>query len=241
MLQRRVLALLLIVLAPFVLWGCQGGTTPTEADTQDTQVSSGTLHVVSVLELPDSAVATLPSEALQQMGMHGWVRSDVGFERHEDPTSFSVRSGNVVSKVGPDGAFQLTDREDCALYFKDVPLLMDELPLVRTVDAEGNVHMTMTLSVRAHDELHQRHGGHHTNSHLPCLDYNGPYGNQKDNQWWGQAGVNFVGSDCDLAFVTCVQYDYSKSPICNGSFNCSSLIGHCTGYHKHTYYGGPGC
>ena len=145
-------------------------------------------------------------------------------------------------KVKPDGTFPLNDPNDLTLYFEDVAILMDKAPIVRTIDAQGRVHLDVILSVRAHSELHdQHHGGHHTNSHLPCLDYNGPYGNQKDNQWWGQSNVNFIGSDCDVAFYTCMWYDFTKSPICNGSYNCSSLIGHCTGYHKHTYYGGPSC
>lgn len=230
----------LVAISPLVLSGCMGEKAQMPVVPEPT---TGSLHIVSVLEMPDSMVAALPHGALQEMSNEGWVRTAQGFERYEDPTTFSVSSGAIVSTVKSDGSFEIADRNNYTLQFMSLPISMDRAPIQTTIAADGTVHMMAMLSVREHLMHNDHHGagGHVPNGTLACLDYNGPYGNQKDNQWWGQAQTNFIGSDCAVAFSSCVFYDFTKSPICNGSFNCSSLISHCTGYHKHTYYGGPKC
>lgn len=242
---RRLGVAAAVLLLPVVLWGCQQKKTLTQPLPAP---AAGTLEIHSVLEMPETAIASLSTEALHDMAEHGWVRTDRGFEHVEDPTSFSVHSSGVISKVQPNGTFSVADPSSYSLYIKnhnpsgdELQVFMDNAPITRSVDAQGNVHMVMTLSVLAHEEMHNHLAEHHTGAYLACNDYNGPYGNQKDNQGWWQDSINFVGSDCQAAFSSCMWYDFTKSPICNGSFNCSSLIGHCTGYHRHTYSYGPKC
>ena len=79
------LAAIVLTLGPLVLWGCgEKVTAPTSVKT-----TSGSLRITSMLEMSDSLVAALPSEALQEMTGHGWMRTAQGFERHEDATVFT--------------------------------------------------------------------------------------------------------------------------------------------------------
>lgn len=208
--------------------------------------TSGTLRVRSVIEFTDADADALPSEFAATLREHGWVRTASGFERSENPQTFSVTSGGSTSPVADDGSFRSESAADLRLNYQGYALNPAIVPLTRE-EHDGRVTLTLTLSVsehlrhHAHGHAHPKAGDPQPESHLPCLDYNGPWGNQRPNQPFPQSAYNFNGSDCMSAWPVCMVRDFTWWPYCNGHRNCSAIIGHCGTYHRHTYPGGPSC
>ncbi|WP_394578568.1 hypothetical protein [Cytobacillus firmus] len=76
----------------------------------------------------------------------------------------------------------------------------------------------------------------HKYPNLPCLDYNGY--NAPDSRHVHDY-AHFYGSDCYMAAYAKCAFDHKDSlEYCDGTRNCSTLIGHNKNYHKHT--GNPG-
>ncbi|MFV2046326.1 hypothetical protein KDJ21_008180 [Metabacillus litoralis] len=71
----------------------------------------------------------------------------------------------------------------------------------------------------------------HKYPYKPCIDYNG--WNAPDSRHvhdWS----HFFGSDCMLAaWIGCTGDHNNNTEYCDGTINCSSIIGHKTSYHAH--------
>ncbi len=203
---------------------------------------AGTLTVVTVEELDATEWALMPLDMLSHLYAHGWTRTDRGLERREDVTPFTLRTADGEATVNADGTFRFRGSEEPKLYYQGFEILPDA-PLTRKVE-NGVVQLTVTLSIRDHLTHHEHlpKAGDPSVQYVPCLDYNGPWGNQRDYpHYHPQAAINFNGSDCWSAWPVCMLRDFTPWKYCNGSRNCSGLIGHCSGYHRHTYPGGPSC
>ncbi len=239
--MRRILqGLFLALLGGIVIAAC----TDTAGPPRSTQSSSGTLNARSVMEFTDVEVSGLPPEFVAALEAKGWVRAADGFERREHLHEFSVKSGGRTSSVGEDGEFLAASANDLVVQYQGYDLNPAIAPLTCEV-RDGRVTLVLTLSVSSHlarrSHEHGKVDDPDVTSHLPCLDYNGPWGNQRPNQPGYQGIVNFNGSDCWSAWPVCMVRDFTWWPYCNGHRNCSGLIGHCGTYHRHTYPGGPSC
>lgn len=121
-------------------------------------------------------------------------------------------------------------------------------------DSAPRLNLTVNFEFRSwREQMHKSHGSwkqagehHHaqTSSNgnpmdVRCLDYNGPFsdgGNYPKTHW--RAFMNFVGSDCDLSFISCGALCAKDHMVGGCATNhkklCSAIINHSTSYHKHT-------
>lgn len=207
----------------------------------------GVLLVSKFSPMTQAEMDSIPPEVMALAHEHGWYHVSGGMEQLGPGINLTVRSGNLRVVTDGAGKFQLLGIEPHAAIkvFAGEQEITD-LPLEVTWE-DGRCTAKLHYSL-VQKRAHQHHGspqiGPGPGDSIRCLDYNGPYGNQINySHWYWRAWVNYVGSDCDLAFYQAACYLDNITPWgpCDGQHNCSATIGHCFGYHRHTSYGWPRC
>lgn len=173
-------------------------------------------------------------------------------------TAFGIAVDGRPITIGEEGEFavDLPDRS----YRPSVTLLMDgevvgsevvQVEWVAQNERSPEIHV-LWHKLRDQHGLHDHHaGGDHDGhgepteedglqkSHIACLDYNGRFGNCRNYSSGWRRYANFVLSDCDYAWGTfglCWLDQFGREGadrFCDGSRNCSSLIGHAQREHCH--------
>jgi hypothetical protein len=225
------------------------------------QTFSGRFMLIQVADLPQSDIDNIPANMMPAIQQGGWTRTSRGLERSKifARTHFEqYRKDEVVVTLN---GVPLEWHSDGTYEAKDVPVspsdqIKTELvmngeekhsdfigtELVPTSDGHHDVNLLWyKLREPEHSNEGHNHGGVvHSAAYVPCLDYNGPFGNCVNYSSGFGRYQNFVASDCDYAWgnygycwADMVGGDDSGGRYCNGTKNCSPLIGHSSYHHCH--------
>lgn len=221
-------------------------------------LEGGYAWMTQVAELTHEDIANLNDEVMDVILATGWTRTLRGFER-----SKLVEPQVVWDIMGIEFIFEVDDREitiaeDGSISMDMVPTAIPAVRLFtrKGVEREEYTSPSVEYSVftdrngrsgieiasfragpRAQEYSNHHHGGDSASSaSLPCIDYNGRYGNCTNYSSGWRKYVNFILSDCDYAWGSYgyCWYDHGDNSYCNGTTrNCSSLIGHSSSHHCH--------
>lgn len=202
-------------------------------------------------------------EALSLLASGGWTWTDRGFATTKklSPAELSVNGdiglefevfmGDKVARVGADGSLLVDgdiNADDIMVmaYADDgaeAMVMNSDTVQLNIIDINGIKSVEIVSYVAEHS--HDGHDGHDTGSEsnmapppsssVPCRDYNGRWGNCSSSATGYQKYKNFIGSDCFYAIAVwglCFM-DFSSWDYCNGSRNCSWMIGHSSSHHCH--------
>lgn len=188
---------------------------------------------------------------LEKLRGSGWIRTATHYQKTVILSSFYVAIDDDLTPICVDtnGQFKISttpgvhtihvfDADEVELIYREV--FIEEvgetayLPIVIVNDLENHsccaIREHIDTGNMSHDESNESNI-----TVLPCLDYNGPYGNCVNYSSGWRKYTNFVFSDCDLASDRghCWS-EFMPGHSCNhGGRNCSVYIGHSQRHHCH--------
>lgn len=201
--------------------------------------------------------------ALSLLATDGWTWTERGFETTKKVSpaelsingdiglEFEVYMNGKATPVGADGSLIVdgdinTDDIMVMAYADDgaeAMVMNSENVQLNIIEMDGIKSIEIVSYVAEHN--HDGHDDHDTgsqanmapppSSYLPCRDYNGRWGNCSSSASGYQRYLNFIGSDCYYAIAwwgICFM-DFTSWDYCNGSRNCSWMVGHSSSHHCH--------
>lgn len=200
----------------------------------------GILQLEKTKEVSDF-LSSLTSEKKIALKKLGWQETKTHLEREGGLKGVTVSVADHKSTTDKKGNYRLTDLSEgehtLTVSFRDEVLSTESVIVQRDRVRKKNIY-AVHFDLDKAFKMGQSEGVT-TQSHLPCLDCNGPWGDCKKpghvigNQW-GSGGLNFVLSDCDQAYFRAGCWrDHTRYRYCNGSRNCSPMIGHSSYHHCH--------
>jgi hypothetical protein len=231
--KKKLLLLVVTILAISLV----GVTQASGIDSSKSEQVSGLQgRILGVIEIPKSEI---PEEFLEgeraKMAEGGWVIADTGLRREGGLPSVAVKVGKYATVTDENGYYEL---EGIPAGSHRLQVVLDdrkEVLVDRTVIITAGRSRSKDIYAyyRTIDEVvHGNQRG--SQSNVPCLDYNGPYGDCVNYSSGWRRYQNFILSDCDRAyFADGCWRDSTNNRHCNGSHNCSHAIGHSSGHHCH--------
>ena len=214
----------------------------TQAEQSDNEFAK--INIVLVATLSKQEINKIPRNILKQAFKLGWRRTKEGFSKIYSGKHATVEIGKFKAISDNRGRFKAPnikfEQSSKVQLYIDGNLLKNPVSVhkhsdgtisridVKVALADHNMVAGKGISVQGRGPMNAR-----------CLDYNGPYGNQRNysRRYW-RSWVNFIGSDCDVAFFA-AQCWRDVSGGCWRNPNCSPVIHHSWRYHRHRWYGGP--
>jgi len=213
----------------------------------------GRILIVTEAAFNQQAREAIPQRVLENARALGWIQTQTGFEHTTAiPNSYVIRSGQARPSQYELLAVINEDVSGSTLFYRGSEIDA-RFFIFRVRQTTGGIELQLRWR-----RFGSQAGEHHNDTYDPgtatgqsqqppdkisytCLDYNGWLGDQTHHAHWSiQALINFLGSDCSLAYrpASCWR-DQTSSPVCHSSQTCSVVIKHAQPHHSHTSPTGP--
>jgi len=250
--RKKLLALLLMIVMLSLAVSAWAGFSIVNAQVESDSggIKGRIIGVFEAEKTPENldSLSQFTDEERQDMAEGGWVETENSIRLEKGLPGVTVSLGEYQTITDQHGNYSLTGlpagQYVMTISIRDEVLVSRSIVIrkgvVRSKDIEAfHVDPTQTQGQQNMGaELNQGdRSGSLMQSYIPCNDCNGPYGNcgSPGHVIGDSGGGNFWGSDCFWSLVWlphCVLYHTSYA-YCNGSRNCSPLIGHSTTHHCH--------
>ncbi|WP_053594312.1 hypothetical protein [Lysinibacillus sp. FJAT-14222] len=199
-------------------------------------------------------------EFLKEVEKEGWKKTENGYEKFYPAKNGSLTINEQEVELTANGTFAINEDDanldiqfkangqEIKTNVKNDKNKSQSIDLVKTINFKDfaksmDGEMTSTENGKSsRSEVGQKHS---PGDRVHCNRFNGSVSNHRYyNHWDPRAWKNFVGSDCDYAFLSYdCQNDYTSNTNCRGLQsaynykNCSWALYHSNRYH---YYGKSG-
>lgn len=215
---------------------------------------TGTAGIVLKIDLTSEDKKLLGKDFLQEVEKkYGWKRTKTGYEKFYPAQDGSLTINGKEVDVASDGTFAISeDDKYLDIQFKangqEISTKLEKndsqnIDMVKTIDfkdfikaMDGEMANPESGDISIQSEVGQKH---YPGDRVHCNRFNGEYTDHiYYNHWDPRAWRNFIGSDCDWAFLSYdCENDYTSNTKCRGLQsaynyrNCSWALGHSNRYH----------
>lgn len=227
------------------------------SEPQKTDTFHGYVKIVQIADLNTEELSYLPAQARDSIVRDGWNVTTHGLERSKiferslyetyHKHDFILTANGIPIEWHSDGSFlakniPITDGISPEISIiingtkRTAPFISTEIIASQNGTSDININW-YKLRESAHTHTDST-SGLLTSEPVPCLDFNGPYGDCVNYSSGASKYLNFIKSDCYYAWIPygLCWLDFfgnGDDHYCDNMTNCSHFIGHPAERHCH--------